>query len=644
MLRGDNIKTILFAILCICFISYLFMGVYSYKRESKSKGNLIFFTVCISTSLWAIGYAFMLISPNIQIANIWRIISALGWCFFNWLWICFAFSLKDTNQKDSKPIIQDLMCMTSIIFFISNLIYDPSEVVGIESYGFVDNKYITTSIGIVFSIYVAISFIIGLIILYSHVKNSRKNRVRKQMKTILFTSLVSFWLGLISDLILPLLGVNSFPFAVITISVGIVGVWYAINKHKIMSISPKFVSEYIFESVNEPIFILGEDFLVKNCNKASLNVTGRNYKELEQNPLNTIIDFRTYNFSAIMQLGNVTNVEVDLLRKDKEILVCELSATVIYDEYKDILGIVILLHDVSERKNIAEIQKKMIMENKRLLQQILEYDRLKTEFFSNISHEFRTPLNIILSAIQLMNLIHNDSKDNYSNFIKTFEKYIYIMKQNSYRLLKLINNIIDITKFDSGFCEINFNNHNIVEVVEDITLSIADFIKSKEIELIFDTDFEEKIIACDDEKIERIMLNLLSNAIKYTKPGGNIKVQIKDMDTNVGISVKDTGIGIPKDKLNVIFERFRQVDELLTRRAEGSGIGLSLVKSLVESQGGTIKASSTYGFGSEFVIVFPCRTLKNVETVPTLIETMRKEDQLEKKVERISIEFSDIYK
>ena len=218
------------------------------------------------------------------------------------------------------------------------------------------------------------------------------------------------------------------------------------------------------------------------------------------------------------------------------------------------------------------------------------------------------------------------------------------MKQNSYRLLKLINNIIDITKFDSGFCEINFNNHNIVEVVEDITLSIADFIKSKEIELIFDTDFEEKIIACDDEKIERIMLNLLSNAIKYTKPGGNIKVQIKDMDTNVGISVKDTGIGIPKDKLNVIFERFRQVDELLTRRAEGSGIGLSLVKSLVESQGGTINASSTYGFGSEFVIVLPCRTLKNIETVPTLIETMRKEDQLEKKVERISIEFSDIYK
>jgi signal transduction histidine kinase len=345
-----------------------------------------------------------------------------------------------------------------------------------------------------------------------------------------------------------------------------------------------------------------------------------------------------------MQAGNVTNIEVELHRKNKEDLICELSSTVIYDEYKDILGIVILLHDVSERKNIAEIQKKMIDENKKLLQQTIEYDRLRTEFFSNISHEFKTPLNIILSTIQLLNFIHKGSINNYSNFIVAFEKYIDIMKQNSYRLLRLVNNIIDITKIDTGFYEINLNNHNIVAVVEDITLSIAEYIKSKEIELIFDTDFEEKIIACDDEKIERIMLNLLSNAIKYTKPGGTIKVHIKNVDTNVMISVQDTGIGIPNDKLDVIFERFRQVDELLTRRAEGSGIGLSLVKSLVEAHGGTINVSSISGVGSEFVIMLPFRTLSNTESSYKHLDIINNDDQLHKNVERISIEFSDIYK
>lgn len=294
-------------------------------------------------------------------------------------------------------------------------------------------------------------------------------------------------------------------------------------------------------------------------------------------------------------------------------------------------------------KDITE-QKKMIEENKRLLQQTIEYDRLKTEFFSNMSHEFRTPLNIILSVIQLLNSIHNDSIDNYNNFTVAFEKYIGIMRQNAYRLLKLLNNIIDLTKIDTGFSEINLDNHNIVAVVEDITLSVADYIKSKRIELIFDTDIEEKIIACDDDKIERIMLNLLSNAIKYTKSSGTIKVHIKNLGTNVMISVQDTGIGMPNDKLDVIFERFRQVDELLTRRAEGSGIGLSLVKSLVESHGGTISVSSTQGVGSEFVILLPSRTVENTQISYKPLDIIHNDDQLQKKVERISIEFSDIYK
>src|SRR5665647_1625911 len=101
MLEADTIKTILFTILFICFIFYLFMGIYSYERDNKSNVNLIFFALCIAASLWAIGYAFMLISPIIGIANSWRIVSALGWCFFNVLWISFALSLNNTKQKKS---------------------------------------------------------------------------------------------------------------------------------------------------------------------------------------------------------------------------------------------------------------------------------------------------------------------------------------------------------------------------------------------------------------------------------------------------------------------------------------------------------------------------------------------------------------
>ena len=157
------------------------------------------------------------------------------------------------------------------------------------------------------------------------------------------------------------------------------------------------------------------------------------------------------------------------------------------------------------------------------------------------------------------------------------------------------------------------------------------------ISIIFDTDVEEKIVACDAEKMERVMLNLLSNAIKYTEPGGTIEVSIYDRDESITISVKDTGIGIPGEKLSIIFQRFRQVESLLTRKREGSGIGLSLVKSIVELHGGSITVESQENEGTEFKIEIPVK-LATVEDAQMEIAATS-----DINVERIAIEFSDIY-
>ena len=429
MLQQDTIKIILFTILCICLSFYLFIGIYSYKRDKKSKVNVIFVVLCISTSLWAIGYAFMLISPNIEIANIWRIVAALGWFFFIGIWISFVLSLRDTNQKNISSKIQSLLYIASIIFFISNLIYEPSKVVGSEGYGFVDNLYSDTTIGTVCSIYIAVSFIAGLVMIYFQLRNSKKNRVRKQMKIILITSLISFCLMAISDLILPAMGIMVFPSGVIAISIGMGGMWYAINKYKFMSISYELVSEYLFEAVNEPIFILGEDFLVKNCNKASLNITGYNCKDLKGNLLGTIIDFRNFNFNTIMQVGTVSNIEVDLHRENKEALACELAATVIYDEYKDILGIIALLHDVSERKNIAEIQKIYTLK--------VEESNLKLE--KEIAEK-------LLAEEQIQHFVYYDALTDLPNRKKMLE-HIDILVDNKNEKFAIL--FIDLDKFKS---------------------------------------------------------------------------------------------------------------------------------------------------------------------------------------------------
>jgi PAS domain S-box-containing protein len=304
------------------------------------------------------------------------------------------------------------------------------------------------------------------------------------------------------------------------------------------------------------------------------------------------------------------------------------STCFIYEGKPTILTI---LHNITSEKQVERLQKD-VEKNIELLNETREFNKLITEFFSNISHELKTPLNIIFSSVQLLGLFNENSDE---KFIRNKDKYLEIMKQNCYRLMRLINNLLDITRVDSGFLRPQMKNYNVVSVVEDITLSVATFAESKGISLIFDTDCEEKIMAFDPDKIERIILNLLSNAVKFTDYGGEIIVNIIDEDDYISISVKDTGIGIPRDKIELIFERFRQVDRTFTRNHEGSGIGLALVKSFVEMHKGTININSELGEGSEFVIKLPVRMLEE-----SCIDEKYVDDNI---IERISIEFSDIY-
>lgn len=300
-----------------------------------------------------------------------------------------------------------------------------------------------------------------------------------------------------------------------------------------------------------------------------------------------------------------------------------------------------LFHSTGTPKNLVIIGHDITYhirseKSKKLLNEMVEYENLRTDFFANISHELRTPLNVILSALQYIEFMFKTDNNYKNNAI--LKKYSDIMKQNSYRLVRILNNLIDITKLDSGYFKLDPNNYNIVEIIEEICLSVAPYIESKNLSFLFDTEIEEKIIACDADLIERIMFNLLSNSIKFTNSGGQVTVNIYDKIDTIQICVKDTGIGIPKDKLSLIFERFVQVDKSLSRKREGSGIGLSLVKSLTELHGGQIQLKSEVGKGSEFIISLPVKTLPNKE-IKIYSELVNQECNTEK----MNIEFSDIY-
>ncbi|KMT21129.1 ATP-binding protein [Clostridium cylindrosporum] len=389
-----------------------------------------------------------------------------------------------------------------------------------------------------------------------------------------------------------------------------------------------------FEMSPDYIFIINtKNNSIVEANKAFIESTGvKNISDIKYNEIFSNNKDMIYN---ILYKKKLSGLEVEMVSKDGEYKEVEINSIVLTeDDYP--VKVLCVGRDLSEKRKMEKIQREK-EEKEKLLSEALEYDKIKTEFFANMSHELRTPLNVILGSLQLVNL--NLKKE--GNIRGSVEKNNQIIKQNCYRLLRIISNIIDITKFDSNYLHLELKTLNIVSLVEDITLSIVDYARSKEINVEFDTDIEEFYIKCDSDKIERIILNLLSNAIKFTRANDSIFVNIYDLDESIRICIKDTGIGIPQENLNTIFERFRQVNKSFIREHEGSGIGLSLVKSLVEMHGGNIWVESVYGEGSEFYINLPKNYFSTDAQDECAADLIGKSDH--DLVEKISIEFSDIY-
>jgi signal transduction histidine kinase len=270
------------------------------------------------------------------------------------------------------------------------------------------------------------------------------------------------------------------------------------------------------------------------------------------------------------------------------------------------------------------------------IQQIAENGRVKNDILSNINHEFRTLINIIVGTVQLIDFKNNNGNGCINK--EDINRYTSTIKQNCYRLLKLVNNQLDINRIDAGYLSLNLQPHNIIDIIENITVSVLQYAEDNFISLEFFSEVKEKIMLCDAEKVERIMLNLLSNAIKYTDPGGCIWVKVFDKGGKIVISVKDTGIGIPKDKHNEIFEKFTRVNSSKIMKHEGSGIGLFLVKKFVELHKGRICVESEIGKGSEFNIELPI--LNNLSE----FNKITRFNMLDEDIKRVNIEFSDLSK
>lgn len=286
--------------------------------------------------------------------------------------------------------------------------------------------------------------------------------------------------------------------------------------------------------------------------------------------------------------------------------------------------------NISEKdnfKNFGNFIKKEMNVDKKM--------NVADELFINASHELRTPLNVIYSAVQLIELYMNDDVENDS--VDRIASNVNSIKRNSLRLMKVINNVLDLHKVDAGLLNLHYSYANIVEVVENVVQNVSEKIIDNKLNIIFDTEIEEKYMMMDIEAIQRVLLNIMSNAVKFSKQEGEILVNVTVKNKSVDISVADKGIGIDKNHLAKVFKKFSQMDKSFSRMTEGSGVGLKITESLIKAHGGSISVFSVINEGSNFIIKLPCNKTDNIYNLYN--NRVIRFDNLK---EMINIEFSDV--
>ena len=266
----------------------------------------------------------------------------------------------------------------------------------------------------------------------------------------------------------------------------------------------------------------------------------------------------------------------------------------------------------AEAKRLEEIVEQRTAELRKQTQELREMDSVKSRFFTNITHEFKTPLTLIINPAK--ELMANPAG-------KNTPKYLQLIISNAARVLRLINQLLDLSKLESGLMAVTLSPLDLVSLIRLHVRSYESMVMQKGIELHFITDLAACWIMGDRDKLDKIILNLLSNAIKFTDHGQVELVLQNDAENkSFSLTVRDTGRGIPAAKLPYIFSRFYQVDPSDTRSAEGTGVGLAVAKELVELMHGQIHAESTEGLFTEMRILMPYQAAEVIAGQP-LIET-----------------------
>ncbi len=307
-------------------------------------------------------------------------------------------------------------------------------------------------------------------------------------------------------------------------------------------------------------------------------------------------------YVEIVLSGEQVTYETELLHKDGTNHYVNVTYIPQFSQQGKVAGFVALITDITHRKQ-AEQEREQLLESERAARADAETaNRMKDEFLATLSHELRTPLNAILGWTQLLRSRKFDEA--------TTARALETVERNTRSLTQLIEDVLDVSRIIRGTLHLSMERVELVPLIEAAIDTVYPAAHAKEISIKCQFDPEVKVVVGDANRLQQVVWNLLSNAVKFTPKGGKVDVQLQRIESCVEIKVSDTGTGIATEFLPHVFERFRQADSSSTRSHGGLGLGLAIVRHLVELHGGTVSAKSAgVGQGATFIVSLPIKAI-----------------------------------